>query len=111
MAFKIALEVTRGGAQDTIAVVPMEFFADVFSEVETLPAEMLRSEVLDQCIRKFESDEVGYWIPVFLLYILIPLYGLTVAINKLASSELGELRNYETEGIALGTWVRDKRRD
>jgi hypothetical protein len=111
IAFKIALEVTREGAQDTVAVVPMEFFADVSSEVEALPAVIHRSEVFEQSIRKLESDDVGYWIPVFLLYIFLPLYGLTVAINKLASVELGELRNYETEGIALGTWVRDKRRD
>ena len=111
MASKIARTVHLGPETHIIAVTPME---NTFEVVERLEAHGLLNQPLNDLevrLRELESEGAGLWVPVFILYVLFPLMTVYGGVRYLMGTKLGELGHYETQGIALGTWVRDSRRD
>ena len=66
---------------------------------------------LERKIGELEEDKIGVWIPVLICYIAVPIYLIYRLVKKASDVELTDSSNFETEGLALGTWVRDKRRD
>ena len=93
----------------TVAVVPFENFHDIVSSVDRISR--LSHEAISERIRQLDSDAGGFWIPVLLLYVTTPIICVYQLGRYLVSLNVGDLGNYETQGIALGTWVRDKSRD
>ena len=111
MASKIARTVHLGPETHIIAVTPME---NTFEVVERLETHGLLNQPLNDLevrLRELESEGAGLWVPVFILYVLFPLMTVYGGVRYLMGTKLGELGHYETQGIALGTWVRDSRRD
>lgn len=107
MALKIAEAVRRSKETNVVSIVPMENYHDVIDQLDAV----LNGDAPMRPIDELDSDVAGLWIPVVILYLLLPSYASYQVISRTKRSELGELANYETQGIALGTWVRDTRRD
>lgn len=111
MALKILKTSALHPGDTIIAVVPLENSVDVISSLESPYFGSLDLAQLERKIGELEEDRVGVWIPVFICYIAIPIYLIYRLVNQASHVELTDLSNFETEGLALGTWVRDKRRD
>ena len=111
MASKIMSEVAKASNTNIVAVVPMENYADVLSQLETGALQRLAVDAISARIAHLESYETGLWIPILLLYIICPIYAFILLMRYIPGTDMSEFANYETQGIALGTWVRDRRRD
>ena len=98
-------------SHDLVAVVPLENYPEVTSTLEAKTRGVPDLKRVAQRTAELEQEGLGLWIPVFLLYLFLPCYSMYWLVTGLMRTELTELDNYETQGIALGTWVRDKRRD
>ncbi len=107
MTLKIAQAVERSSESYVVTVVPMENYFDVLESLE----DTLQRVPSPARLEELELESAGLWIPVVLLYLMFPMYVLYRIIQLAGRTELTELANYETQGIALGTWVRDTRRD
>lgn len=94
--------------QQIVAVIPLENFHIV---VEGLQTYQRISGPDSSRLVDLEAEGVGLWLPVLALYILLPVIFSIYLVRELNSGRLVDLSNYETQGIALGTWVRDRRRD
>ena len=101
----------RSTSESIVTVVPLENYPEVLNFIGSLQSEGCEQETILQRIAALQRDGVGVWMPVLILYILLPCYGMYRVSRLFMGTELTELSNYETQGIALGTWVRDKRRD
>ena len=112
MALNILQRVNhRSTSESVVTVVPLETCPEVLNFIGSLQSEGCEQETILQRIAALQRDGVGVWMPVLILYILLPCYGMYRVSRLFMGTELTELSNYETQGIALGTWVRDKRRD
>jgi hypothetical protein len=111
MALKIMSHVARDLSTNIVAVVPMENYADVLAKLESAELRRIQADIISEGIVHLESYESGLWIPVLLLYIMCPIYTLFLLGKFIPGTDMSEFGNYETQGIALGTWVRDRRRD
>ena len=111
MTLKILHESRKDNISKLVAVVPLENLSDIVSMLETKILSDLTDTEVQSKISELDTDAVGLWVPVFLCYVVLPIVFLYETIRIGLRGELGELSNYETQGIALGTWVRDKRRD
>jgi hypothetical protein len=109
MGTKILLEASKGSSDQLVAVLPLENFQGVIDAIAEL--ESFDPQKLDMTRAVLEEDRIGVWLVVLPLYILAPLYMIFLGVAYLMRAEMTELSNFETQGIALGTWVRDKRRD
>lgn len=111
MALKIAQSVNEFPETQIIAVTPMENTFDVVERLESDDFINRSTDDFERILLDIESDGAGLWIPVFLIYILLPTAVGYTGLRYLWRHKLSELSHFETQGIALGTWVRDSRRD
>jgi hypothetical protein len=110
MALKTEL-CLRKSDEDLIVTVPMENSQEVLQILEEGRLAESSDDILERRIEAMDSDGSGYWLPVAILYLFLPIALLFELFKWIGKNELTELANYETQGIALGTWVRDSRRD
>lgn len=109
LAMNILKKLLCSEKNEIVAVIPIEHF---FTVCEGLANPKLKdAERISQRINHLEEDGLGLWLPVLLLYIIIPSAFLYKSLIYLASGKITELSKFETEGLVLGTWVRDKTRD
>lgn len=112
MTFKLLQQIRLNDYETTVAVIPMENFHDVTSFFDRSDVASLGSEEILQTIATLDEEASGVWIPVIILYIIFPCTALFLASSCLLSAELGEMKNFKTEGFSIvGSWVRDVRRD
>lgn len=109
MSLKIIQGLNDSESNSIIAVVPMENVPRIQKNLEHL--EDVEELVFPKTMDILENEDLGLWIPVLVLYVFMPLYLVYEAICSVAAAEVTEMANFETQGLALGTWVRDKRRD
>ena len=107
MALKVFAAINEAGEEQLACVVPMENYFDIVRMFE--PAGDIPK--VDQRLRELESHGPGLWMMIIIMYLLAPSYLVYRVLYWVSKSELIEFANFETQGIALGTWVRDKRRD
>ena len=108
MFLKIQNHLRMPQYQRIIAIVPMENFSTVVTSLESID----NVNALDESrIHTLDSEKGGKWVLLVCLYVLLPLSSVIGIAKLLYGSKLKDLSNYETQGIALGTWVRDRRRD
>lgn len=106
MGTRIVQEINQSTDDRLVAVVPMENFASVVDLVGRLD-----SSGSEDVISDIDKECMGVWLPVFIIYILLPCAIVYKSVSHMLTSHVSELSNYETQGVALGTWVRDLRRD
>ena len=111
MALKIVRARQCVSEQTVIGVVPIENTADVLARLESGSLSAFTEAQIDARIRDLEEERAGLWIPVIFMYLILPAYTVYQGFRFVSSKKLTDFGNYETQGIALGTWVRDTRRD
>ena len=109
MALKIIEKLRKSHKTTFVVVVPLENYVDVSHQITELHS--ITDERARERLSQLEDDNVGLWLPVLLLYILLPCGICYEAVKFFGSSQISQMSKYETEGILLGTWVRDKTRD
>lgn len=109
MALKIIEKLRKSGQTSFVVVVPLENFADVSHQITEMYS--TTDERVTERLSQLEDDNIGLWLPVLLLYILLPCGICYEALMFFGRSPMSQMSKYETEGILLGTWVRDKTRD
>jgi len=113
MSLKLLNEVRNGESfEKFVAVVPMENLEDVYQSLNSRELEKLARDAVDMRLNVLQKDSVGLWIPVLVMYCIFPIAFLIKGLKYIGNAEIGELANFETEGVVIiGSWVRDKRRD
>lgn len=111
MALKIQDELCRSSTNKLVAVVPFENYPLILEALEGVPVSNINSLDVGERIEELDSPGISHWLIVIGLYLVIPAVLIFESLTRMNSSKLKDLSNYETQGIALGTWVRDKRRD
>jgi len=109
MALKIIERVRASGNDSYVVVLPFEHSLSVEEGITSKGK--IDSDTIRSRISHLEEDDLGLWIPVILLYMCFPIALIFKFVTYVGNVQLKELSNYKTEGIVLGTWVRDKSRD
>ncbi len=112
MVFKL-LEVLKDPTDSkVVAILPMENFHDVLNWFEASGKDTLTLSEIKSKLSLLEEDANGLWLPVVIMYFLVPALLIGGFVRTVFSSPLIETTNYETEGVSIvGSWVRDRRRD